>query len=132
MEHSGKCAGFVSFQDSLLDYSAADEALLLFVFKKTKKDSLVVHGIVSRTALSARLCAVDRQLGREHLLVAVLGDLSTGLVHHPRAALVRARAGGCTTTRGSVRPPRKQHCVQIRVTLGVAQQLLAAARIARR
>ena len=63
-----------------------------------KKDSLVVYGIVSRTALAARLGAVDRQLGREHLLVAVLGDLSTGLVHHPRAALVRARAGGCTTT----------------------------------
>ena len=61
-----------------------------------------------RTALSARLGAVDSQLGREILIGAVLCDLNAGQVHHPRVRLVRTR---CTTAHGFVRHPRKQHAL---------------------
>ena len=46
---------------------------------------------LGRLALAARLGAIGCQLSREHLHVAVLGDLRTGLVHDARLGLVRAR-----------------------------------------
>ena len=42
-------------------------------------------------ALSTRLGAVRRQLGREYLHLAVLSDLLAGQVHDARVGLVRTR-----------------------------------------
>ena len=80
------CASCVSFQDSLLDYSARPVKRCVFAASWQVHNGSVIpyhNVIVPRTALSARLGAVDCQLGREHLLGTVLGDLTAGLVHHP-------------------------------------------------